>query len=248
MLEIVMNTELKRLPVMLLLLMTAGSLVGQTRGYPNHDPGRTARLQYMSGQVSQALCEGSDWVAAEVNQPLQPPVCIWADKDSRAELNVAGAFIRMSSETSLTLSTVNRGTVQFRVNQGAASLTVPYLPPGEIYEIDTPNATLTVMKPGVYRVNVIPDQDQTWVTVRRGSVAATGTGSSVTVNAAQQVRFQNKTSMQHTTEKAPPPDGFDDWAKVRDQRLGVRTSPFGVVFGYPPPPYGPPGFWVQYSH
>src|ERR1035438_9269706 len=176
--EMAMKTGLKRLSVVLLLFVTAGSLVGQTRGYPNNTPERIARLQYMSGQVSQAPCESRDWVAAEVNQPLQPPVCIWADKDSRAELNVAGGFIRMSSETSLTLATVNRGTVQFGVNQGAASLTVPYLPPGEIYEIDTPNATLTVMKPGVYRVNVIPDQDQTWVTVRRGSVAATGTGSS----------------------------------------------------------------------
>lgn len=244
----VMTTELKRLPVVLLLFVTAGSLIGQTRGYPNHDPGRTARLQYMSGQVSQAPCEGSDWVAAQVNQPLQPPVCIWADKDSRAELNVADGFIRMSSETSVTLATVNRGTVQFGVNQGVASLTVRYLLPGEIYEIDTPNATLTVMKPGVYRVNVIPNQDQTWVTVRRGAVAATGAGNSVTVNAGQQVRFQNKTSMQHTTEKAPAPDGFDDWANVRDHRLGVRTSPFGVVFGYPPPFYGPPGFWLQYSH
>jgi hypothetical protein len=244
----VMKTELKRLPFVLLLFVTAGSLIAQTRGYPDHDPGRTARLQYMSGQVSQAPCEGSDWVAAQVNQPLQPPVCIWADKDSRAELNAAGGFIRMSSETSVTLATVNRGTVQFGVNQGVASLTVRYLLPGEIYEIDTPNATLTVMKPGVYRVNVIPNQDQTWVTVRRGAVAATGAGNSVTVNAGQQVRFQNKTSMQHTTEKAPAPDGFDDWANVRDHRLGVRTSPFGIVFGYPPPLYGPPGFWVQYSH
>src|ERR1019366_2317219 len=213
----VMKTELKRLPFVLLLLVTAGSLIGQTRGNPYNGPRRIARVQYMSGQVSVAPCEGDDWAAAALNQPLQPPICIWADKDSRAELNVGNGFIRMSSETSLTLSTVNRGTVQFRVNQGAASLTVTYLPPGEIYEIDTPNATLTVMKPGVYRVNVLPNQDQTWVTVRRGSVAATGAGSSVRVNAGQQVLFQNKASMQHTTEKAPAPDGFDDWAKVRDQ-------------------------------
>ena len=96
-----MKTGLKRLSVVLLLLVTAGSLVGQTRGYPNNTPERIARLQYMSGQVSQAPCESSDWVAAEVNQPLQPPVCIWADKDSRAELNVADGFIRMRSETTL---------------------------------------------------------------------------------------------------------------------------------------------------
>jgi hypothetical protein len=59
----------------------------------------------------------------------------------------------------------------------------------------------------------------------------------------RQVRFQNEASMQHATEKAPPPDGFDDWVNVRDQRLwGRQPLPFGVYFGYPPPLYGPPGF------
>ncbi len=243
-----MKNGLKHLSVVLLVFGTAGSLAGQARGYPGSPPGRTAGWQYVSGQVSQAPCDSSDWVAAEVNQPLKAPVCVWADKDSRAELNVADGYIRMSSETSITLTTVNRGNVRFGLNQGVASLTVRFLLPGEIFEIDTPNATLTVMKPGVYRVDVVPTQDQTLVTVRRGAIAATGAGNSVTVNAGQQVRFQNKTSMQHTAEKAPAPDGFDDWANVRDQRLGVRTSPFGIVLGYPPPPYGPPGFWVQYSH
>jgi hypothetical protein len=243
-----MKTGLKRLPVVFLLLVTTGALVGQTRGYTNNDPRRIARVQYMSGQVSVAPCEGNDWAAAALNQPLQPPICIWADKDSRAELNVGNGFIRMSAETSVTLSTVDRGTVQFRVNQGVASLSVRYLFPGQIYEIDTPNTTLTLMKPGVYRVNVFPDQDQTLLTVRKGSITATGQGPSVKINAGQQVRFQNKTSMQHTAEKAPAPDGFDDWVNVRDQRLwGPGPSHFGIYLGYPPP-YGPPGFWAQYSH
>jgi hypothetical protein len=152
----------------------------------------------------------------------------------------------MSSETSVTLSTVNPGTVQFRVNQGVASLSVRYLFPGQIYEIDTPNTTLTLTKPGVYRVNVFPDQDQTVVTVRKGSITATGQGPSVKINSGQQVRFQDKTSLQHTAEKAPAPDGFDDWVNVRDQRLwGPGPSHFGIYLGYPPPYGPPPGFWVR---
>ena len=245
--EIVMKTRLEHLSfVLLMLVLAVGSAEAQTRPYPYNPPERMARVQYMSGQVSVAPCEGNDWVAAALNQPLQPPICIWADKDSRAELNVGYAFIRMGAETSVSLNTVNRGTVQFRVNQGVSSLSVRYLFPGEIYEIDTPNTTLTLMKAGVYRVNVLPDQDQTLVTVRKGSIAATGQGPSVKINAGQQVRFQNKASMQHATEKAPPPDGFDDWVNVRDQRLwGRQPPPFGVYFGYPPPLYGPPGFWIR---
>jgi hypothetical protein len=242
----VMNIRLKLLSAVLLMLTAVSLVHGQTRRDPYNEPARIARLQYMSGQVSVAPCEANDWVAAALNQPLKAPICIWADKDSRAELNVGNGFIRMGPETSVTLSTVDRGTVQVRVNQGVVSLSVRYLFPGEIYEIDTPNNTLTLMKPGVYRVNVFPDQDQTRVTVRRGTVAATGAGNSVTVNAGQQVRFQNKISMQHTAEKAPPPDGFDDWVNVRDRRLwGRQPSPFGIFFGYPPPPYGAPGIWIR---
>ncbi len=229
--------------VLLMLVLAAGSAAAQIRPYPYNRPERTARVQYMSGQVSEAPCEGNDWVAAALNRPLQPPICIWADKDARAELNVGYAFIRMGAETSVSLNAVNRSTVQFKVNQGVASLSVRYLFPGEIYEIDTPNATLTLMKAGVYRITVLPDQDQTLVTVRKGSITATGQGPSVKINAGQQVRFQNKASIQRTTEKAPPPDGFDDWVKVRDQRLW-GPPPFGVYFGYPPF-YGPPGFWVR---
>ncbi len=242
-----MNVRLKYLPLTLLMLAALGSAHAQARPYPYNPPQRIARVQYMTGQVSAAPCEGNDWAAVALNQPLQAPICIWADKGSRAELNVGGAFIRMSSETSLTLSTVNPGTIQFRINQGVASLSVRYLFPGQIYEIDTPNTTLTLMKSGVYRVNVLPDQDQTLVTVRKGSIAATGQGPSVKINSGQQVRFQNKTSMQHTAEKAPPPDGFDDWVNVRDQRLwGPGPSRFGIFLGYPPPYYGPPpGFWVR---
>ncbi len=241
-----MNMRMQHLPLVLLMLAAAGSAQGPTGGYPYSQARRTARVQYMSGQVSTAPCEGNDWAAAALYQPLQPPICIWADKDSRAELNVGYAFIRMGAETSVSLNTVNPGTVQFGVNQGVASLSVRYLFPGEIYEIDTPNVTLTVMKAGVYRVDVRPDQDQTLVTVRKGAMAATGQGPSVKINTGQQVRFQNKASMQHTTEKAPPPDGFDDWVKVRDQRLwGRQPPPFGVYFGYPLPLFGPPGFWIR---
>lgn len=246
MLETMTNMRLKFLPLALLMSAAAGFAQGPPRGYPSNPPQRIARVQYMSGEVSVAPCEGNDWAKAALNEPLRAPICIWADKDSRAELNVGNAFIRMSSETSVTLSTVNPGTVQFRVNQGVASLSVRYLFPGQIYEIDTPNTTLTLMKAGVYRVNVLPDQDQTLVTVRKGSITATGQGASVKINSGQQVRFQNKTSLQHTAEKAPAPDGFDDWVNVRDQRLwGPGPSRFGIYLGYPPPYGPPPGFWVR---
>jgi hypothetical protein len=97
---------------------------------------------------------------------------------------------------------------------------------------------------------VFPSENQTVVTARRGAISASGQGRGVNVDAGQQVKFQGDNGAQHSAEKAPAPDGFEDWAKVRDDRLGVfRSGPFIVGFG----PYGfgypaPPPFWGPYPY
>lgn len=137
----------------------------------------------------------------------------------------------------MTFVALSVSNVQAGVNQGEVILTVFRLLPGEIYEIDTPNATLTVTKTGVYRVEVKPAEEKTLVTTRKGSIVATGRGPAVAINSGQQVTFMDGNSLQHTAQKAPPPDGFEDWASVRDKRLGPARAPFGVV-PYGPWPYG----------
>lgn len=198
-------------------------------------PGRVARVQDMSGEVSMQPGGVNDWVAASMNRPLTTADRVWTDKNSRAELNVGDGYIRMSSETSLTLTNVGDRAVQLELDQGILEITVRHLMPGETYEVDAPNLAFTVMKPGVYRFDVYPNEDQTWVTVRSGYGEATGNGNAVRVKSGQQVRFRGGNSLQHTAEGAPARDGFDDWAQVRDKRLGDSISARYVspgVIGY----------------
>jgi len=203
-------------------------------------PQRMARLQYVSGEVSIAPKDTNQWTTARVYQTLPAAEYIWTAKDSRAEIGVGYGFIRMNSEVSLTLLTLNRSTVQIGVNQGEVSLTILHLFPGEIYEIDTPNATLTATKAGVYRVEVRPNEDQTLVTARKGAIVATGRGNALTVKAGEQMLFRDGNSLQHTSQQAPPRDGFEDWASVRDERLRASRPPFAFGIGVGPWPYGPP--------
>src|SRR5580700_3830304 len=229
--------KLVPLAILMFLGLTV-SATGQVRMPPGRAPERAAILQYLSGEVSVAPSATNQWTAARLNQPLTPSENLWTATNSRAEINVGDGFIRMNSEASLTVVALSLSNVQVSVNQGEVSLTVFRLPPGEIYEIDTPNAALTVTKTGVYRVVVKPEEEQTLVTTRKGSIVATGRGPAVTINSGQQVSFLNGNSLQHTAQKAPPPDGFEDWASVRDKRLGASRPPFGVVVGYGPYPYG----------
>ncbi len=225
-------------PAILMFLGLTVSATGQVRMPPGRAPERAAILQYMSGEVSVAPSATNQWTAARLNQPLTSSENLWTATNSRAEINVGDGFIRMNSEASMTVVALSLSNVQVSVNQGEVSLTVLRLPPGEIYEIDTPNATLTVTKTGVYRVEVKPTEEQTLVTTRKGSIVATGRGPAVTINSGQQVSFLNGDSLQHTAQKPPPPDGFEDWASVRNKRLGASRPPFGVVVGYGPYPYG----------
>ena len=72
-----------------------------------------------------------------LNRPLTTSDRVWTDKDSKAELNVGGGFLRMNSESSLTLTNVSDNTVQVELDQGTLELTVRYLGRGQIYEVDT---------------------------------------------------------------------------------------------------------------
>ena len=238
-----------------------------TQQYPNggnpgqsaQDPsGRVARLQYTSGEVSMQPGGVNDWIAASLNRPLTTSDRVWTDKNSKAELNVGDGFLRMNSETSVTLTNVSNSTVQVELDQGTLEVTVKHLEKGEIYEIDTPNYAFTIMKTGVYRFDVFPHGDESWVTVRSGYGEATGKGPAVRVNSGQQVRFKDDQTLQHTAINAPAPDGFDDWAQVRDKRLDSSLSARYVspgVIGYQDldaygawqtvPPYGP--IWVPNS-
>jgi len=228
-------------------------------GNPSNDPpARVARIQYISGEVSLQPGGVNDWVAASLNRPLTTSDRVWTDKNSRAELNVGSAFLRMDSESSLTLTNVGDNAIQTELDQGELEVTVLHLEPGEVYEIDTPNLAFTVMKPGVYRFDVRPSDDQTFVTVRKGNGQATGNGAAVKVNAGEQVRFTGQGTLQHEAFASPAPDGFDDWAQVRDKRLdGSQSAQYVApgVIGYQDldyygrwqtvPQYGP--IWVPNS-
>jgi len=181
-------------------------------------PGRVARLQYMSGSVSVQPQGTGDWVEGSVNRPLTDGDNVWADKDSRAEMNVGTGILRIDSESSLTITNINENAVQVQLHQGALNLEVRRLYSGETYEVDTPNMAFTVQKPGEYRFDVDPNNDTSRVVVWRGEGDATGEGPAVHVGENQSARFSNGTSLTHEIAAAPGYDGFDDWGHLRDKR------------------------------
>lgn len=190
----------------------------------NDPPSRAARMQFMSGSVSVQPHGTDEWAAGALNRPLTNSDNIWADKDSRAEINVGSGLIRIDSESSLTLTNIADNGVQLQLHQGAMFLHVRNLDDGENYEVDTPNQAFTVLKPGDYRFDVNPDADTTVVTVWRGEGESAGDGPAVRIRENEQARFSNGTSLKNEMHAAPEFDAFDQWAQSRDQRFDHSQS------------------------
>src|SRR5271166_1716371 len=186
---------------------------------PGQDPpGRVARLSFSDGSVSFQPGGEGDWVQAVANRPLTTGDNIWADKDSRAELQTGSTSIRLDSETSVTFLNLDDRTTQLKLSQGSIIVRVRHLDEEDTFEIDTPNLAFQVQRTGEYRLDVNADGSETDVTVWHGRGEATGGGNSYIVVANQRARFTGTDQLDHEIDQIPNRDDFDNFAFQRDER------------------------------
>src|SRR5215469_13308883 len=117
-------------------------------------PTRVARLSYTDGSVSMQPGGVGDWGAAGKNRPVTIGDKLWADQDSRAELQAGQASIHIGSVTALSFLNLNQNVIQMRMAEGHLNLRVRELRQGETYEVDTPNLAFTVTEAGAFRVDI----------------------------------------------------------------------------------------------
>jgi FecR protein len=189
------------------------------QGAPAQDPpGRVARLSFSVGSVSFQPGGEGDWVEAVKNRPLSTGDNIWADKDSRAEMQTGSTSIRLDSETSLTFLELDDHTSQLKLSQGSVIVRVRHLDDDDHFEVDTPNLAFQIQSPGEYRIDVNADGSETDTTVWHGRGEATGGGDSYVVVAGQRARFTGSDQLDHEIDQIPNKDDFDDFAFNRDAR------------------------------
>jgi Family of unknown function (DUF6600) len=187
-------------------------------------PGRVARLSYTNGAVSFSPAGTDDWAAAVVNRPVTTGDKLWADKDSRAELGLGTAYIRLNSETGFSLLNLDDSTTQIRLTEGTINVYVKRLDQNEIFEVDTPNVAFTATQPGSYNINVNENGDATLVDVREGEGEVTGGGSVYTVHAGESGMFSGTDQISADVENRPGDDDFEQWCADRDYRIDNSLS------------------------
>ena len=208
--------------VLALALSTAvfpARATAQDQGQPDDPPTRVARLGYMEGSVSFQPAGENEWVEAVANRPMTTGDKLWADKGSRAELQLGSAVIRLSENTGVSFLNLDDHTAQIQLSSGTINLRVLRLDPNDDFEVDTPDLAFTVSQPGNYRLDASEDGTSTVVNLRDGGGQATGNGQTYTLHAGQRVTFSGGTdSLNADVEDLGGPDQFDNWANGRDHR------------------------------
>jgi len=205
------------------LLQLSSLAIAQDQDNDNDDqaqdpPSRVARLSYSQGSISFRPAGEDDWVTGVPNRPMVTGDDLWADEESRAEVHVGSAAIRLGAKTGITFLTLDDNTTQIRLAQGSLIVRVRHVDDDDTYEIDTPNIAFSLLQPGEYRVDVSEDGNQTVTTVWHGRARVTGGGFSYNVIANQSATFSGSDHLDYDLGQIPDRDGFDDWAFDRDER------------------------------
>ena len=185
----------------------------------NDPPTRIARLSLVEGSVSFQPGGTDQWVSPPINRPLTTGDQLWSDRDGRAELQLDGSLLRLSRNTAVSFLNLGDRVTQVQLSSGTLLVNVRRLDDDETYEIDTPNVAFTVLRPGVYRLNVDPTGNSTAIGVRHGQGEVTGDGTAYAVHADEYDTFSGTNSLNENIQPyGREEDDFDTWSAGRDRR------------------------------
>src|SRR6267142_5632158 len=220
--------SLRRSALALLLgLLIASALIVPATSMADTDdpPARVARLAYLEGSISFQPGGTEEWVAAPLNRPITTGDKIWSDQDSRAELQLDGSALRLSSNTSVSVLNLNDNVSQIQLSVGTLLVRVHRLDDNETYEIDTPNLAFSVLQPGLYRFTVDESGTTTAIAVRSGQGEVTGAGAAYSVYANEYDVFSGTDQLVENAQPyGPGQDSFDAWSEGRDRRSDNSDS------------------------
>jgi hypothetical protein len=205
----------------IIILPTSSSAQDQDQDDP---PSRVARLGYLQGSVSFQPAGETDWVGAVPNRPMTTGDQLWTDENSRAEVQLGSAVIRLAPLTGFSFLDLDDNTIQIQLTSGAINITVRRLGEDDDFEVDTPNQALTLVQPGHYRVEASADGSYTVVSVREGAGEATGNGETYSLRGGQRATFSGTDSLYVDVEQIQGPDDFDTWSDSRDHRYDYSRS------------------------
>jgi hypothetical protein len=178
---------------------------------------RVARISFVSGAVSFRPASLEEWSSASLNYPLTIGDHVWTDRGARGELQLGSTVVRIAPLTEFSVLNLDDRTAQLRVTQGAISVRVRALDEGDVVEIDTPNGAMSVLRPGLYRVDVDETGNASTVTVRDGEADVATGAAAFPLQRDRSVVLAEPDASHFDVRRAVGVDDFEDWCLARDR-------------------------------
>ncbi len=203
------------------------------------------RLGVVEGPVFFWRSGMGDWAQAQLNTALAAGDSLHTGDRGTAEIQVgARDYLRMTANTTVTLTAHQAGLMQFRVDAGTASFDLRGAADGKLIEIDTPQGAVMVGRAGYYRIDAGPGV--TRLTVRHGGQATLvrqGSRNQYVGDGEEAlIRDGEGGAMLVERRAAPPPDSWDRWNDARSDHAAnaqsLRYVPAGVYGASDLDPYG----------
>lgn len=210
---------------------------GQEQGQESGEdaPSRVARLGYIGGKVVMAPAGTDEWTDALLNRPLTTGDRLWVDAGGKSELQVGSSSIYLDAESGFSFLDLGDERLHMSLTDGSATIRVRRKLENESIQVETPNATVTLLHPGEYHIEIAEDGAATVVSTRSGESLVEGEKGTFTVRADERGIFRGTESLNADVGRLGPRTAFQDWANDRERRDDESASAKYVsrdVIGY----------------
>jgi len=192
---------------------------------------RVARITFIEGDVSFLRAGTDEWTSVAENLPLFTGDQVYTGRGARAEIQLSrGNYIRLSEHTALTITELAHTAAQFEITEGTALIRLERFGTAFArFEVDTPNAALTLEQDGFYRVNVRGDHESEVIT-RQGSIEVATADGSFKVREGHRLVIDTSTGKLEIAADTSL-DNWDQWSTDRDRTIDRGINVGQVIQG-----------------
>ena len=182
-------------------------------------PGRVGRIAEFAGQLYLSPEDrATEWQPIGLNYPVASGDNLWVGSDGRAEVDYGGGQFRLAGDTSVHVSRLDENRVALFIAQGRVIVRVRVLDQGDSARIDAPTSQIQLTRPGLYRIDVVPDRQSTYVTVREGEAVVMLANGAQQALPGQTAIVAGPDPQYAEVRNGAGQDDFDAWSANRDRR------------------------------
>ena len=182
-------------------------------------PGRVGRIAEFAGQLYLSPEDrATEWQPIGLNYPVSSGDNLWVSGDGRAEVDYGGGQFRLAGDTNVHVSRLDENRVALFIAQGRVIVRVRVLDAGDSARIDAPTSQIQLTRPGLYRIDVVPDRQSTYVTVREGEAVVTLASGAQQTLPGQTAIVAGPDPQYAEVRNGVNQDDFDAYGLSRDRR------------------------------